>query len=106
MWDPATGECRQRFPGSSTGGASMLRIVFSPDGKTIVVPGDAGTAQLRDTQTGKILTVLEGHTRGVIDAAFSADGRFLATGTIAQLPGEQPQQPPPNAEVKVWERTR
>jgi RNA polymerase sigma factor (sigma-70 family) len=106
LWDPATGECRQRFPGSSTGGASMLRIVFSPDGKTIVVPGDAGTAQLRDTQTGKILTVLEGHTRGVIDAAFSADGRFLATGTIAQLPGEQPQQPPPNAEVKVWERTR
>jgi RNA polymerase sigma factor (sigma-70 family) len=61
--------------------------LFSPDGKLLALPYLYGAPKYRglielwDTTSWKKVAVLEGHT-GMIDAlAFSADGRFLVSGS-------------------------
>jgi WD40 repeat protein len=97
--DPETGE-RQRGP---FGGMGWQRTVFSPDGRAVVL-GVGRTLMVRNLATGKVLASLNAGTIGsVVDAAYSPDGRLLATGTAS-----------PNAlqgtegfgELKVWERVQ
>ncbi len=63
-------------------------IAFSPNGKRVATGGLAGssdtTARLWDTETGRLLATCageKGHSRAVTAAAFSPDGRWLATGS-------------------------
>lgn len=97
LWDPRTGEHRLKLPGMVQS-QLLMHVPFSPDGKAILVPGLGGTAQLRDTRTGMVLATIRGHTGTVADAAFSADGRLLATGSSTWQQGGR------QAEMKVWER--
>jgi WD40 repeat protein/serine/threonine protein kinase len=54
-------------------------VAFSPDGATFAAAGDSGVITLRDSQTGRVLQSLRGHSQGVHGVAYSPDGRRLAS---------------------------
>lgn len=54
-------------------------IVWSPDGKRIALAADDGTILICDSNNGKVLQVLEGHSDGILCVAFSPTGRWLAS---------------------------
>jgi hypothetical protein len=55
-------------------------VAFSPDGKLLASTGYDGLIRLSDVATGREVSVLRGHTSGVLGVTFSPCGRFLATG--------------------------
>ena len=61
-------------------------FAFSPNRKMLVSGGADYTVQLWDTDTGKLLTTLTGHTSGIAALTFSPDGITLvsasADGTV------------------------
>ncbi|MGZ0170570.1 MAG: WD40 repeat domain-containing protein [Planctomycetales bacterium] len=61
-------------------GRQVLALGISPDGKTLASGGFEQTARLWSLATGKETAVLSGHQGVVTALAWSADGRFLATG--------------------------
>lgn len=66
---------------------SVNRIVFNPDGKSILTISYDDTIRIWDVGTGNFLSVLEGHTDSINDVAFSPDGAMLATGSaVERLP--------------------
>lgn len=65
-------------------------IAFSPDGKQIASEGNTDfTVIIYDAETGKIETVLIGHTHLVTAVAFSADGRRIVSAS--------------DKEIRVWD---
>jgi eukaryotic-like serine/threonine-protein kinase len=82
LWDAATGK-----PGIAISNPQrhLQSIEFSPDGKLIAVAGENANkepvVELRDAGAGQLIATLKGHTRYVTYAAFSADGKTLATGS-------------------------
>jgi hypothetical protein len=59
----------------------VYAAVFSPDGKRILSCSEDRTLRLWDTETGKELKRLEGHSAPVMDVVFSPDGkRALSAG--------------------------
>src|SRR5262249_31064302 len=62
------------------------QLAFSPDGKKVVC-GDqpSKTARVFNADTGELLTTLREHTAGVHTAAYSPDGKLLATGSETEL---------------------
>lgn len=99
LWEPATGVRRLRL-GGGVMGTRMLRVVFSPDGTSILTTTPGGV-QVRETASGRVLATLRGHAQPVFDAAFGPDGRTLATGTTAR---QIEDAPPGQAEIRIWER--
>jgi WD40 repeat protein len=80
FWDVATGKEIGRTDGKRTFAEGA--VVFSPDGKTLAtVEIYSGTVHLWDVATGKLRHALNGHARWPLGAAFSPDGRRLATGS-------------------------
>lgn len=59
--------------------ASVSRLSFSPDGKRIATASDDMTARVWDTESGRTISVLEGHTDRVWDAKFSPDAQQVLT---------------------------
>jgi WD40 repeat protein len=60
------------------------RIRFSPDGKLLAVVGNnlvlrSGEARILDTESGREIAQLRGHTIMVTDVAFHPDGQRVAT---------------------------
>ena len=79
LWDLATGRAAtlSSLPGSYGGQA----LAFHPGGHTLAGnAGMDGTIRLLDLAAGQV-TVLTGHTSPIETAAFSPDGRTLATGS-------------------------
>ena len=72
VWDLASSQSLAGFPAKDA--------QFSPDGQRVVSLGD-GKARLRDTATGEVLRDLTLPDEKVSCAAFSPDGRHIATGS-------------------------
>jgi len=83
VWD-LTGVKPAKFLTNVLGAVNDLR--FSPDGKLLAVAGGQPSAKgdLRLYQVGdwKLLGVLRGHDDVVFSAAFSQDGRYLASASF------------------------
>jgi RNA polymerase sigma factor (sigma-70 family) len=73
VWELRTGRALCRLKGVSS------YFALSPDGKSLVTVGD--TPRLWEVATGKERGRLRGHADTVWAAAFSPDGRWLATGS-------------------------
>ncbi|NTU78885.1 MAG: WD40 repeat domain-containing protein [Chloroflexales bacterium] len=81
LWDVASGTVRRSIAGPAIENEDPgSRIAFSPNGATLAVAGSK-IIQLRDVATGALLHTLEGHGDQVWWAAFSPDGRLLATAS-------------------------
>jgi WD40 repeat protein/DNA-binding SARP family transcriptional activator len=79
LWDVAARSLvpGRRLPADRT---RALVVAFTPDGRTLATGGHEGKVMLWDARTGKRRgPPLTGHTRGIGSAAFSPDGRLLAT---------------------------
>lgn len=73
------GEEAFTFNGPSLGGES-LEIAFSPDSRRIAMVGSAdGKVEVFGTQDGQLLMELNGHSQVANKAAFSPDGKLIAT---------------------------
>ena len=71
-------------------------VAFSPDGNIIATPSDNYTVQLWNTNAGKHIRTLTGHTSTVLSVAFSPDGNIIATASgNVSIAG---------TEIKEWER--
>lgn len=58
------------------------KAYFSPDGKRLVIIRGKKTAVIWDSQTGKLISTLKGHTRRINTVDFSPDGQRIITGSI------------------------
>jgi WD40 repeat protein len=82
--DVASGETlRSFFIASRLGNDTPCAL--SPDGKLFVHPatgpGAAPVIRIWDTEVGKVMSELSGHTGAVLALSFSADGKWLASGS-------------------------
>ena len=57
------------------------RVVFSKDGKTLVVAGSDGKIRLLDANSGTVQRTLTGHTNAIYLAVFSPDEKLLASSS-------------------------
>jgi WD40 repeat protein len=55
-------------------------LAVSPNGRT-VVSGVSPTAKLTDISSGEVIRTFSGHTDSIRSAAFSADGKWVITGS-------------------------
>ena len=85
--DAATGKLVRTFGGPKDGWP-LYGVVFSPDGKTVVPlectgrESKGGPVERWEVATGRQLPSLVGHQKPIQCAAFTADGRTLATGSV------------------------
>lgn len=77
LWDAATGKRLLEFPRIG-GGSDGVAAAFSPDGRFIAA-GDFLRVRLFETEQGKEILTLQGHTGDVRSIAFNPDGRRLLT---------------------------
>jgi WD40 repeat protein len=76
LWDFPSGQHETTFTNRE---ASRCAAFFSPDGRMLVSTSWGGTVRLRDLFAHREVAAWRGHS-GVWGAAFSPDGRRLATG--------------------------
>ena len=79
LWDAATGKELRRFKGHR---GDFRSLIFSPDGQSLASGSWGGTLCLWNVATGEELRQL-GDRDGGIPAAFSPDGKILASLTPA-----------------------
>jgi WD40 repeat protein len=61
--------------------SSVLGCAFSPDGKLIVSASDDYRLKVWDSETGRLLRTLEGHSSYVRGCAFSPDGKLIVSAS-------------------------
>jgi WD40 repeat protein len=75
----------------------ILTDVFSPDGKHLVTISGDSDVRVWDVTAGKELQSLKGHRGRVMAAAFSLDGKYLATAGAEMGNGK------PSGQVILWD---
>jgi WD40 repeat protein len=91
LWDVQTG--KEVLAGVPKRSGIIRALAFSPDGKTVAFCGGIhhpkahvtkrwtqGQARLWDVTTGKVRTLIERPSTGIISVCFSPDGKTLAVG--------------------------
>ena len=61
-------------------GSGVFSITYSPDGRTLASGSMDGKVRIWDTESGKYLATLQGHTHEVQSVVYSPDGKTLASG--------------------------
>jgi WD40 repeat protein len=82
LWDLATRRVIATLPGDSRG-AQAKALAFSPDGRLLAYSFvyNPTAVKLWDVVTKRVVATLRGHVGFVFSAAFSPDGKTLATGS-------------------------
>jgi WD40 repeat protein len=91
LWDASGGQLLQTFKGHANW---VVAVAFPSDNKIVSVSTD-GTAKQWPADGGGEALVLRRHTMQVSTLAFSGNGRWLASGSLA---GQQDR-----ANVKLWD---
>ena len=114
FWDVATGKVERLFQ-AARDDDHVWHARLSPDGKVLAVTYHpeqrrggrsffpAFAVRLWDTATGKELYDLVGHRNYVEAMAFSADGKYLVTGSDSLAEFAQKQLKLPPDQVFVWD---
>jgi WD40 repeat protein len=70
-----------RRTGSCPAGAAEVRaLAYSPDGRQLLLGGEAGAIALCDLEAGRLLLTFQGHDHAIRSLAFSADGKSFLAG--------------------------
>src|SRR5262249_52558944 len=77
LWDARTGRLIRHCTAQRIGSVHSLGL--SPDGRRAVCAD--GDLRLWDIATGDLLHEPKGHTNGVLSAAYSPDGKLIASGS-------------------------
>ncbi len=77
FWDVSTGKNTQTLDVYKGTHAFVDRLVFSPDGETLVMGGSDSSIRFWDTKTGRHTQTLWEHTGTIERVAFSRDGKTL-----------------------------
>jgi WD40 repeat protein len=77
VWDAATGAELLRLPRPAQ---YRPRLVFSPDGRTLVTAGEEDAVRLHELATGQMRFEIPKSAGRAASLAFCADGRLLAIG--------------------------
>jgi len=78
LWDTTSGSCLKTFSGHWD---RVIRVVWSPDGRTLASCSVDHTIRLWDDEEGRSRMVLQGHTAVVTNLAFTPDSRTLLSGS-------------------------
>jgi hypothetical protein len=78
VWDLASAKQLHQIGGYN---GVAWRVLFRPDGKTLLSSGDDGTVRCWDVETGRPLGSLSGHQAAIWYSALSPDGRILASAS-------------------------
>jgi WD40 repeat protein len=81
VWDVTTGSKLLTYSGHGDN-VRVSGVAFSPDGKRIASAGNDSAIRVWDSQTGREIFVLTGHTGSAFAVAFSPDGRYLASSSV------------------------
>jgi hypothetical protein len=77
LFELSTGQLMKRCADAK---GEMRSLAFSPDGRLVAGGGDNRSVQIWDTDSGKSVRVLRGHSGYVYTVVFSPDGRRILTG--------------------------
>jgi WD40 repeat protein len=79
VWSATTGKELRTF--GAHGGYVVSGVAFSADGGRVVSVGYDGVGRVWDTETGRLIVSLFGHSGGIETVDVSPDGSLVATGS-------------------------
>jgi formylglycine-generating enzyme required for sulfatase activity/tetratricopeptide (TPR) repeat protein len=84
VWDLATGKIVRSF-GAEDGANGLYSFALSPDGKKLAWGNASTKVKVCEIGSDKPPVTLDGHEAGIQYAAYSPDGKLLATGSDKEL---------------------
>ena len=79
-------------------------LAWSPDGKYILLGNENGNIYIHKTLDWSLDSVFSAHTSGVLDMAFSNDGKFLASGSGIEKVNGTGSYPDNRVIIWNWEK--